>query len=344
MTGGGSMAWYDGSRLAAQGVVVVNVSYRVGPLGHLGYPDAHELPIPAVDLLLALYWVTDHIRDYGGDPAKITLMGQSAGGWYAHLLSVLPQTRGLINRLALLSMGTRAPWSPTQQVKVTERVQKSVNGALQTILTDILLKEGMAALDREPALLGYAPSAFLPVASDGLPNRLLDPEWAAAACHARAVYLRVTAHESATFFFDSPLQRDASQDQVDEALCRWELADLPASLQHAGTFNGASSGLSPYMQLVAASSWRQFQRFPTQYAETLREHQRDVRLVRFETESSLGGLLSGHCFDLPFQFGNLNDWADAPMLMGFDEDDFKAISDALIADIATFAREPSEKS
>lgn len=337
MTGGGAMAWYDGSRLAGEGLVVVNVNYRLGPLGHLGHPDAHPLPIPAADLLLALQWVVDHASVFGGDPGKITVMGHSAGGWYAHLLSVLPQTRGLIHRVALLSMGTRPPWPAQQQIAVTERAGLNVGGDLQRAPVAEVLQAGLSALTREPAQLGYAPSAFLPVMSAGLPRKLLEPDWAAQACHAGGVYVRFTADESAAFFFNVPEQRNATQDQVDAVLSRWPLADLPPHLRCDGTFRGASSGLSPYRQLVAASSWRQFQRFPTEYAAALERHGKTVRLDRFQTGSRLEGLHSGHCFDLPFQFGNPDAWADAPMLTRFDADRFEALSRPLVADIVALA-------
>lgn len=121
MSGGGSMPWYDGTHLAAQGMVVVNVNYRIGPFGHLCQAEAHPLPVPATDLLLALQWVGEHIHRFGGNAAKTTVMGQSAGGWYAHLLSVLPQTQGWFQRVALLSMGTRSPWTPAQQRETTDR-------------------------------------------------------------------------------------------------------------------------------------------------------------------------------------------------------------------------------
>lgn len=339
MTGGGAMAWYDGARLASQGLVVVNASYRLGPLGHLGRPQAHALPVPAADLLLALHWTAAHAGAFGGNPDRITLMGQSAGGWYAHLLSVLPQTRGLIHRVALLSMGTRASWTTQQQIDTTARARQIAGGDLQDVPVDELLKAGMAALDREPPRLGHAPSAFLPVASAGVPPGLLDPDWAAQACHADAVYLRCTADESGIFLFNVPEQRNATQTQVDEALSSWPLADLPPGLRDQGAFLGAASGLPPYRQLVAASSWRQFQRFPAHYADALRRARRHVRLTRFETESLLQGMHSGHCFDLPFQFGNLAAWADAPMLAGFDADRFESISRPLRAEIAAFARE-----
>lgn len=338
MTGGGAMNWYAGTRLAAQGFVVVTVNYRLAALGHLGKADAHPLPLPAVDLLLALRWVISNVSSHGGDPERITLVGQSAGGWYAHLLSVLPETKGMVHRVALLSMGTRAPWSPLVQAEVTERVQRHLKGDLDRALAHEVLKAGMAALRRESPQLGYAPSAFLPVASKGLPPALLDPHWAATACHAQAVYVRNTAHECAAFFFNDLAYRRASQEHVDQALVGWSVSDLPGSLLGDGRLAGADSRLSPYRQLVAAASWRQFERFPAEYAAQLRLAGKHVQTARFNVESALDGFHSGHCFDLPFQFGNFEAWADAPMLGGIDADSFEAISQTWMLDLSGFVQ------
>lgn len=339
MTGGGSMTWYNGSRLAAQGLVVVNINYRLGGLGHLGSPNAHALPIPVTDILLALQWVNDKIYAVGGDAKKITVMGQSAGGWYAHLLSILPQTKGMIHRVALLSMGTRPAWTAEQQIKVTQTARELVGGDLQDISVEEFLKASVSALIKEPIALGYAPSAFLPVASEGIPGKMLDPVWAAQACHVKKIYIRSTADESAAFFFNISEQCQATQMQVDEILSRWLAADLPPILQNNGIFCGELSGLTPYRQLVAASSWQQFQRFPTEYANALKQEGRDVQISYFEMESKLEGFHSGHCIDLPFQFGNLEDWKDAPMLKGVGKEEFEDIAQSLITDIACFSRD-----
>lgn len=194
----------------------------------------------------------------------------------------------------------------------------------------------VTAIGIQPPLLGYAPSAFLPVASAMLPDRLFDARWAAQACHATAIHLRYTADETATFLFGSPLQREATQVQVDAALGEWDSRDLPSSLCRNDAFAGSESGIAPYRQLVAASSWKQFQRFPTEYADTLLAQGKCCRLDIFDEESPQPGLHSGHCFDLPFQFGTRLAWQDAPMLHGVDDERFEAISKELIDDLVAF--------
>ncbi len=93
--GGSALPTYDGARLCAeQDVIVVSVNYRVGALGFLdlrSVPDGDtaDTNCGLHDLLLALQWVQRHIGDFGGDPSRVTVFGESAGaGSIMHLLTV----------------------------------------------------------------------------------------------------------------------------------------------------------------------------------------------------------------------------------------------------------------
>jgi para-nitrobenzyl esterase len=76
---------YIGDRLAAKGVVVVSIAYRLGPFGFFSHPALDNGPGEAVanfgwmDGVSALEWVKAHIRNFGGDPDNITAMGESSG-------------------------------------------------------------------------------------------------------------------------------------------------------------------------------------------------------------------------------------------------------------------------
>ena len=104
---------YDGTKLAADGTVVVTINYRLGALGFLAHPALASRPGgPAgnyglMDQQAALRWVQRNIAQFGGDPDNVTIAGQSAGG-----LSVLAQlvstgARGLFQR-AIVQSGTFA--------------------------------------------------------------------------------------------------------------------------------------------------------------------------------------------------------------------------------------------
>lgn len=98
--GGGFVAgspaspWYDGASFNRDGVIVVSVGYRLGIDGFLhmdGAPDNRAV----LDWVAALRWVRDNIAAFGGDPGKVTIAGQSAGGGAVWALLATPAARGL---------------------------------------------------------------------------------------------------------------------------------------------------------------------------------------------------------------------------------------------------------
>jgi para-nitrobenzyl esterase len=100
---------YDGSKLAADGAVVVTIDYRLGALGFLADPAlARRAGGPngnygLMDQQAALRWIQRNIASFGGDPDNVTIAGQSAGGLsvLAHLVS--PGSRGLFQRAIVQS-------------------------------------------------------------------------------------------------------------------------------------------------------------------------------------------------------------------------------------------------
>ncbi|MEQ8955971.1 MAG: carboxylesterase family protein, partial [Gammaproteobacteria bacterium] len=95
---------FDGSNLAARGAVIVTANYRLGPLGFLTHPAlTAESPQQAsgnyglLDQIAALGWVQQNIAAFGGDPDRVTIFGQSAGGTDVCLLMASPLTEGMIS-------------------------------------------------------------------------------------------------------------------------------------------------------------------------------------------------------------------------------------------------------
>jgi para-nitrobenzyl esterase len=102
LNGAGQLKLYNGSRLAANGdVVVVNVTYRVGvfggfELGDLG--EGFDDNLGLRDQIAALAWVRDNIAAFGGDPSRVTVFGESAGATSVLALLASPATAGLFSR------------------------------------------------------------------------------------------------------------------------------------------------------------------------------------------------------------------------------------------------------
>jgi para-nitrobenzyl esterase len=114
--GDGSEGRYDGASLAARGIVVVTVNYRLGVFGFLALPDAAlESPHGAagnyglLDQHAALRWVRENIAQFGGDPEQVTIGGQSTGSIAVSAHMASPLSRGLFARAIGESGGAFAP-------------------------------------------------------------------------------------------------------------------------------------------------------------------------------------------------------------------------------------------
>ena len=104
--GSGHNPIYDGSALAKKGVVLVTVNYRLGPFGYLAHPaltaeSEHDSSgnYGILDQVLALRWIQDNIKFFGGDPDRVTIFGESAGSWSVNALQATPLAKGLFHRV-----------------------------------------------------------------------------------------------------------------------------------------------------------------------------------------------------------------------------------------------------
>ena len=104
--GAGSKRYYDGSAFARDGIVVVTINYRLGPLGFFAHPAlTKETPrteplanFALMDQLAALRWVKTNIQAFGGDASNVTIFGESAGGVDILTLLTIPDATGLFQK------------------------------------------------------------------------------------------------------------------------------------------------------------------------------------------------------------------------------------------------------
>jgi para-nitrobenzyl esterase len=101
-TGSPASPWYDGAAFNRDGVVTVTLSYRLGFEG-FGYIPGAPSNRGVRDWLAALEWVRDNIAAFGGDPARVTIAGQSAGGGAVLTLLGMPAAQGLFSAAWALS-------------------------------------------------------------------------------------------------------------------------------------------------------------------------------------------------------------------------------------------------
>jgi len=102
--GAGSQGIYNGKHIAARDVVVVTINYRLGAFGFLDMADATDGMLPGTgneglsDQILALDWVKRNIAVFGGDPANVTIFGESAGGMSIGALLACRPAQGLFHK------------------------------------------------------------------------------------------------------------------------------------------------------------------------------------------------------------------------------------------------------
>ena len=97
--GSGSEEYYDGANLAARGdVVIVTINYRLGAFGFINLPALGETNFGMRDQIAALKWVQANIANFGGDPANVTIFGESAGGMSVGSLMASPEAAGLFHK------------------------------------------------------------------------------------------------------------------------------------------------------------------------------------------------------------------------------------------------------
>lgn len=180
--GAGSEPMYDGASLARRNAVVVSINYRLGIFGYLAHPDlSAESPdqisgnYGLLDQIAALEWVRRNIAAVGGDPAKVTIAGESAGALSVLYLMAAPPPRGLFARaiaqsgymISMPALREKRHGHESAEVTGVHIAGKIGTGGIAELRT-----MGAQALCDAAFAAGYAPSGTV----DGhlLPDQIVD--------------------------------------------------------------------------------------------------------------------------------------------------------------------------
>jgi para-nitrobenzyl esterase len=160
--GAGSLPFYDGTAFARDGVVLVTVNFRLGHLGFFAHPSLTREAGPdeplgsygIMDQAAALRWVRDNIAAFGGDPHRVTLFGESMGGFHTLALMACPSARGLFHQAIVQSGGGWFPPNPVRKVEVQGAAVASAAG----LVGDTATADALRALP--PETLAPLPGEF----------------------------------------------------------------------------------------------------------------------------------------------------------------------------------------
>ena len=164
--GAGSAPGFDGTNLAKLGdVVVVTVNHRLNVFGYLRLDDPDERfadsgNVGMLDLVAALQWVRDNVAAFGGDPANVTIFGQSGGAAKVTGLMAMPAARGLFHKaIAQSCSGVLRLASEEEAARLTHGLaaRLGIEHPTGTVLQAVPVEQMVASL----ATLGWWP--FRPV-------------------------------------------------------------------------------------------------------------------------------------------------------------------------------------
>lgn len=305
-TGSGSDPLFRGDRLARRGAVVVTLNYRLGPLGFLAHPALSAEDPAGVsgnyalrDLIRALRWIRANAGAFGGDPARVTLAGQSSGASLVETLMLVPAARGLFHRVVShsatlvdptpLRAAGEEPDAETAGVRFLERLGFGPDvrvATLRSIPVDSLLAAAARAGPSTPAV---------PV-MDGhlLPGR--PAELWAAGRYARVPILKGTTDDEFSLFMPpAPLEPDEYREWANERY--GTLAPLVLEARPPGP--DAETTRRRRVRVLSDQTFR----VPALLVLRWTDGRSRVHLYRFAWRPDDGAMGAFHSAELPFLFG-----------------------------------------
>ena len=326
LNGSGSLQWYDGSRLAGRGAVVVTINYRLGAFGFLGEGNWGTL-----DQICALDWVNRHIAAFGGDPGNVTVFGESAGGSAVISLMAAPTARGLFHRVWAMSPSI----NQLRGLESARRWESEFLAAAGVASLDdargLTVEEILQAQSKVITMQSTNYDMFSPAGGGaGLPADILG----AAASNPVPLCVGTNRDESLLFLAFDPRYSSATVDQWHEHTAR-QFGESAETARAA--YENARPGATP-LQLIAAAQTDHVFRRPAQRLCEARAGAGSPTWMYWFTWASqgFGGLLgSAHALDIPFAFDNLH----APgtsMLLG-EGPELQSLAARFADEIAAFA-------
>lgn len=187
--GSGNSSGMDGEQMARFGkAVVIAVNHRLGAFGfmHLGEAAGEAFAgsgaAGMVDIVAALRWIHANVAQFGGDPGRVLVYGQSGGGAKTSVLLAMPGAKGLFHRAGVMSGSALRVLTPEVAAQRTAALMKALQIGPRDVrkLQDVpflTLLEAQAQLEASARARGEAPGSFAPVL-DGtaIPRHPFDPD------------------------------------------------------------------------------------------------------------------------------------------------------------------------
>lgn len=317
--GSSAQALYHGKALAGAGdALVVTLNYRLGALGFLDLSSfgtartTFETNLGLRDVIFALQWVRDNIAGFGGDPQRVTLFGESAGGGVVTTLLASPAAAGLFSAAIAQSSPVTSLYDATRGRTVGERLFDALGLAYDAAdwLPKLPIADVLAASKRvfdevpvaAPGTLGFAPI----VDGDVVPGYPIDVA-RAGETHPVPLIIGTNAHEAALFrFMRSPLM-PITPKAISAMFAQIEAEQpdlrLPSREVLGSTYPGR--GKVPGLGVARDIGFR----MPTIWFAQAHAEVAPTYVYRFDWATPMLRLLrlgAAHATELPYVWGNLS--------------------------------------
>jgi para-nitrobenzyl esterase len=203
---------YDGTEFAREGIISISVGYRLGVFGFLDYEPLLGAQYAGTannalrDLMTALTWIQENIGAFGGDPARVTVGGQSAGAKLTGILMGIPSAQPLFHQMISESGGTERIWSRATSADISKGFGDIWRKQSDSPATGLKAAPGAALIQAQEQFMDTWPQHFpLRAEIDGtLIPRLPVETIASGSTHGKRMLIGTNREESAFFLGPHP--------------------------------------------------------------------------------------------------------------------------------------------
>jgi para-nitrobenzyl esterase len=322
--GSSSQPLYDGRRLASGGdVIVVSLNYRIGVFGFLDLSqvsDHFDSNIGLRDVLAALRWVRDNIAAFGGDPARVTLFGESAGAGIVTTMLAIPEADGLFAGAIAQSSPATSVYDQARAQRVTRQVLDNLGitdsdaHRLNEVDVPALISATKKVFDEVP-VRNPGTLAFVPIIDGDLLHDYPVKVARRGGTHPVPLILGTNRNEAALFrLMRSPLMPitpRAITSMFNEIAAEQPDLQLPTVEQLGSTYRGKRRGTS----IASDVGFR----MPSVWLAEGHCRVAPVYLYRFDYSTPILKLLlvgAAHATELPYVWGTLGAPKDVTLKLG----------------------------
>jgi para-nitrobenzyl esterase len=328
--GSSSQPLYDGRRLSAEGdAVVVTINYRLGVFGFLDLAgmgtgsEQFDSNVGLRDVLAALRWIRDNIAAFGGDPARVTLFGESAGAGIVTALLAVPQAEGLFSAAIAQSSPATSVYEHERAQRVTHLVLDHLGiaeadaGKLRDVDVRALIAATKEVFDEVPTR-NPGTVAFVPVVDGDLLHGYPVQLAREGRTHPVPLIIGTNKHEAALFrLMRSPLlpiTPRAITSMFNDIAAEQPDMDLP-TVDELGSSHSRYRGSGRGVSIASDVGFR----MPSVWLAEGHNTVAPVYLYRFDYATPIMKVLlvgAAHATELPYVWGTLGAPKDVTLKLG----------------------------